>query len=447
MRRYTKDRCIETLDALREAHLEIEKCIEEKQNDAAVDLLCKCQQGAIRIGETIESSEGEGTDEVHLLEGYCEVIWQTGEDIKNNAAVNFKKTEKKLRKLLLDVTNGIKSRIKTERLVVFLPYKASMWDSLESIWAKMKEEPDTITMVIPIPYYDRDAAGGLSKIHYEGTMFPKDVPIEFYSKHDLKTMHPEAIYIHNPYDGANYVTSVSPEYYSSELKNYTDELVYVPYFILGDIDPSNKAAVKGIEHFVTVPAVVNAHKVIVQSEDWRRVYIDIMTGLAGEETRTYWENKIEGSGSPKLERVRNLKAEDYEIPEDWDRLIKKSDGGKKKVIFYNTSVAALLHESEKMIEKIKRVFEFFKENRDDVVLLWRPHPLMEATITSLRPELWQSYKDLVDAYRNEGWGIYDDSPELDRAIAISDAYYGDQSSVVWLYKETGKPIMIQNCDV
>ena len=72
---------------------------------------------------------------------------------------------------------------------------------------------------------------------------------------------------------------------------------------------------------------------------------------------------------------------------------------------------------------------------------------MEATITSLRPELWQSYKDLVDAYRNEGWGIYDDSPELDRAIAISDAYYGDQSSVVWLYKETGKPIMIQNCDV
>ena len=60
----------------------------------------------------------------------------------------------------------------------------------------------------------------------------------------------------------------------------------------------------------------------------------VRSGRAGEETRTYWENKIEGGGTPKLERVRNLKAEDYEIPEDWDRLIKKSDGGKKKVIFY-----------------------------------------------------------------------------------------------------------------
>ena len=34
--------------------------------------------------------------------------------------------------------------------------------------------------------------------------------------------------------------------------------------------------------------------------------------------------------------------------------------------------------------------------------------------------------------------------ELDRAIALSDAYYGDPSSVVHLYKQTGKPIMIQN---
>ena len=35
----------------------------------------------------------------------------------------------------------------------------------------------------------------------------------------------------------------------------------------------------------------------------------------------------------------------------------------------------------------------------------------------------------------------------ERAIAFSDAYYGDQSSVVELYKKTGKPIMIQNVDI
>ena len=128
------------------------------------------------------------------------------------------------------------------------------------------------------------------------------------------------------------MTSVAPEYYSSKLKDYTEELVYIPYFILGDIDPTNKEAVEGVEHFVTVPAVINAHRVIVQSEDWRKVYINVMTKYAGNNTRSYWEKKIEGSGSPKLDRVKNLTAQDYQIPEDWNGLIERPDGGKKKIV-------------------------------------------------------------------------------------------------------------------
>jgi hypothetical protein len=50
-------------------------------------------------------------------------------------------------------------------------------------------------------------------------------------------------------------------------------------------------------------------------------------------------------------------------------------------------------------------------------------------------------------YLAEGWGIYDDTADLDRAIAISDAYYGDGSSVVQLYQQTGKPVMIQNVEI
>lgn len=100
-----------------------------------------------------------------------------------------------------------------------------------------------------------------------------------------------------------------------------------------------------------------------------------------------------------------------------------------------------------MLDKISRVLSIFKDNREDVTLLWRPHPLTEATLVSMRPGLLEKYNEIVDSYRKEGWGIYDDSPEIDRAIAVSDAYYGDMSSVVWMYKETGKPIMIENCEV
>ena len=447
MRKYLKSQCLETVDLLGEAHAEIVKCIEKKQFEAAIDLLGQCQQGAIKVGESIDASEGEGTEEVHLLEEYCEVIWQIGAEVKSDSPINVRKAEKKLRKLLLNVSNGIRNRIPTQREVVFLPYKASMWDSLESVWREMDADQDCEAIVVPIPYYDKNPDGTFREMHYEIALFPKDVPVRDYRTYDIAGRHPEAIYIHNPYDDANYVTSVHPDYYSSKLKDYTDELVYIPYFILGDIDPSNNGAVEGMEHFITVPAVVNAHRVIVQSEDWRKVYIDVMTKYAGKETRSYWEKKIKGSGSPKLERVKNLNVTDYQIPDGWQGVAYKEDGSRKKIIFYNTSVGTLLKESEGMLQKIQRVFEICKENKDDVALLWRPHPLMEATLVSMRPTLWEKYKRIVDEYRTDGWGIYDDSPELDRAIAVSDAYYGDWSSVVWLYQKTGKPIMIQSCEV
>ena len=88
-----------------------------------------------------------------------------------------------------------------------------------------------------------------------------------------------------------------------------------------------------------------------------------------------------------------------------------------------------------------------KENKDEVALLWRPHPLIKATVESMRPQLWEEYDRIVKKYQEEGWGIYDDTADVDRAIVLSDAYYGDGSSVVQMYKETGKPIMMQNVEI
>lgn len=125
------------------------------------------------------------------------------------------------------------------------------------------------------------------------------------------------------------------------------------------------------------------------------------------------------------------------------RVIRKADGSWKKVIFYNTTVTALLQYNEQYLVKMRDVFRIFYENRGEVALLWRPHPLIESTIKSMKPQLWAEYEKLVQTYRKEGWGIYDDTADMDRAVVLSDAYYGDQSSVVQVYQETGKPVMIQ----
>ena len=135
------------------------------------------------------------------------------------------------------------------------------------------------------------------------------------------------------------------------------------------------------------------------------------------------------------------------IPESWKHFLYRPDGARKKVILYNTSVGALLDKGEQMLKKMQDVFQIFKDRQEDTALLWRPHPLIKATISSMRPQLWQEYEKLVDQYKMEGWGIYDDSADLDRAITLCDAYYGDGSSLVQLCQKAGKPVMIQNTEI
>ncbi|WP_196602433.1 hypothetical protein [Pectinatus frisingensis] len=325
----------------------------------------------------------------------------------------------------LDIISARLSNDKeVKKEIIFLPYKASMWDSLESIWQAAADDKENCdAYVIPIPYCDRNPDGSAAQWHCEADQFPSYVPITDYREYDIAKHRPDVIYIHNPYDGYNRVTSVDSNYYSSELKKYTNMLVYVPYFVSGP------AVSEGI---CQAPGIVVADHVIVESEEIKKQYEAYYPG--GNPPK----DKFLALGSPKFDKVLSSKKEDFVLPDNWGKIING-----RKIILYNTSLGAMLENSDKVSAKLRYVFSVFKE-RKDVALWWRPHPLMKATMESMRPEILQEYEQIEQAYINEGWGIYDDTAELDRAITWSDAYYGDMSSVVWLYKVTGKPVMVED---
>lgn len=416
-----------------------------KDLQGLTEMLVQCQDVAIQIGNSLEETGEQYAPVVHLLEDYCENIYRMS--ISLTEEKTCRKLAEKVRRQLTELQNKIRYEVPEDKKeVVFLPYKASMWDSLESIWKAADADIDCNAYVIPIPYYDKNPDGSFGQMHYEGDQYPDYVPITSYKDYNFEKNRPDVIYIHNPYDEFNYITSVHPLFYSKKLREYTDRLVYIPYFVLGEVELDDDEAVEGIMHFCTVPGVFNADKVIVQSEKMRQIYVNVLTKAAGKNTRGMWEEKILGIGSPKFDKVSNTRKEDLEIPAKWQKIIGKPDGSRKKVIFYNTGINALLRHNEDMIKKMQNVFGFFKEHQDEMALLWRPHPLIQATVSSMRPKLWVEYEKILIQYKEEGWGIYDDTADLNRAIEISDAYYGDASSVVQLYQQTGKPVMIQNVE-
>jgi len=471
MRKAQKQQADDFMKLLGQAHEEIKRSIEKKNIQTALNLLADCQEGAISLGNLIEKTEGKDTAVIPLLEEYCELLYQIHEELSGReyALKNLPQAEtfqegdgqsvlipkgqadkggKQLRRLFVSITNSI-HQIKVRREVVFLPYKASMWDSLESVWKAADEDPDCDAYVIPIPYFDRNPDGTFREMHYEGGLYPKYVPVTRYEDYDFETRRPDIIFIHNPYDNTNFVTSVHPFFYSTNLKKYTEQLVYIPYFILEEIEPEDQKAVDKMKHFCTVPGVIAADRVIVQSEKMRQVYINVLTEFLADRgmRRKYWEKKILGLGSPKIAKVLATRREDLEIPKEWKKIIQKPDGSWKKIIFYNTSVGALLEHGQKMLEKMRCTFRILKKDREKVALLWRPHPLLQATVESMRPQIREEYREIVEQYQEEGWGIYDDSADMNRAVALSDAYYGDWSSIVHLYQKTGKPVMIQDVGV
>ena len=113
----------------------------------------------------------------------------------------------------------------------------------------------------------------------------------------MEDHRPDMVFIHNPYDECNYVTSVHPAFYAKELKKYTDMLVYIPYFI----GIGNQVE----EHFCVMPGTLYADQVIVESEEVRKQYIEELKKFE-KENRCQGqfgnpEKKIVALGSPKVD--------------------------------------------------------------------------------------------------------------------------------------------------
>ncbi len=401
------------ISILQDFHTLHAKMLQESSTELRLRLLCDAQEEAISLASQIEKLVEDSAQVVRCLSDYCEMVYQMAQE----NALDTNALDQKISEAASALEN-----LSSVSLVYFLPYKASMWDCLESIYLAAAQDPAVEARVMPIPYYEFDQVSQNLRECWEKDLFPKSIPIIDYRTVNLKAIHPDVIYIHNPYDDTNAITSVKPCYFSDQLKEATDCLVYVPYYVTSGFFSKDQQL---------VPTMQNITRMVVQSQHFKD----------DAKTQPYYDRLLP-LGSPKLDKVIHMCQNSSALHPEWADFI-----AGRKTLMLNTSINAMLHDTNAYLTKLEHLFDYFSK-RTDIALVWRPHPLLAATFRAARIDLYARYQALVDRFVSEKIGILDQSPSIEETIAVSDAYIGDNStSVINLFGAAGKPLFILNSNI
>ena len=410
-----------------------------------ITYLSELQNNIVSFGTLTESIKGEDCNTVKLLEQYLEVIYKVAKYVQKfnegisyeaSAESKYAECDEGVKDTFASISEAIDSEIVNRRSVLFLPVKAKHFSSMRMAYEMEAATPDTDVYVMPLPYYYKEYDGSFKdEMHIDTEEFIKaNIPVTDYSRFDLSLLCPEKIYINSAYDEYNMAVSVDTRFYARIVKKYTEKLIYIPYFKLMEFDRANYPCWYNMQYYCTVPGVVMADKVYVQSENTRKVYIDKLNEWVGDEKYTdIWEQKID------------VYADGFEEHSE-DEL---RDAGSKKTIVWFVSAGSLAEFGDRYIEKAYRNLDVFALSKDKLKVLLISEPFLDEMIKTYSDELYKKWTGFIDEFNRSGIGEVVSQVE-DQSVDVllkATAYYGDPSYICKDFIVMKKPVMLQNVEV
>lgn len=410
-----------------------------------ITYLSELQNNIVSFGTLTESIKGEDCNTVKLLEQYLEVIYKVAKYVQKfdegisyeaSAESKYAECDEEVKDTFASISDAIDSEIVNRRSVLFLPVKAKHFSSMRMAYEMETATPDTDVYVMPLPYYYKEYDGSFKdEMHIDTEEFIKaNIPVTDYSRFDLSLLCPEKIYINSAYDEYNMAVSVDTRFYARNVKKYTEKLIYIPYFKLMEFDRANYPCWYNMQYYCTVPGVVMADKVYVQSENTRKVYIDKLNEWVGDEKYTeIWEQKID---------VYDESCEEHSEDE-------LRDAGSEKTIVWFVSAGSLAEFGDKYIEKAYRNLDVFALSKDKLKVLLNSEPFLDEMIKNYSDELYKKWTGFIDEFNRSGIGEVVSQVE-EKSVDVllkATAYYGDPSYICKDFILMKKPVMLQNVEV
>ncbi|MEE3466909.1 MAG: LicD family protein [Eubacterium sp.] len=358
-----------------------------------------------------------------------------------------------------------------KREVVFLVDRAVNWCAYHALWEQERNREDTDVVVITVPYFWCKFNGQFDTEHMiiETEGFPDEVTLTAFDSYDFEERHPDAIYFLNPYDDYSYAMSVHPFFYSSNIVQYTDELVFVTPFLLRPIPPKDMRSRYTLGIYLHNPGMVYADRVLVQSAAIREVWIELLKKLDPDGVIN-WESKIEAVTLPIAEyevRKRVLISPErsprdtwdengecvmptffdvvHEVPEDWLNLVLDENKRKRRIAVVHFSAGVLFEHGAGSLDKARTFFDIAEEA--GFTIWWFSDRNMRRILRKNNQEAWREYQRFSDEFRGAGRVIWDDSGNEVRAADIGDVFFGDVSTLMSAFRTRKKPVLWETPDV
>ncbi len=412
----TEESCRELLSVISQAHGQIERLCSQGEYEMSMSLLTGCQNLAVTLGTLLEDRINGCREVVADLEEYCEMLYMVSTDYRGDESIIG--LDGKLSLIRTAVEKLLKNR---KREILFLVCRADWWGSAQNEWKKACADPDNSVYVMPVSY----ALCGDEKWRNEAENFAERYGLEITEEYDMEKRHPDVIFFQVPYDGFSDEFSVPERFFSDRLLQLTDELVYIPPYATDDPEMTGDKLSVSLRMLIEQPAVRNADRVMVCSEQIKQLYVDTLTEICGN--NEYWSAKIvvsEKTQEKDSQRVTGYKHKD------------------KKYVIFQVSAPFIVRFGESAIKKISDSIDIMKLNRDRITVIFSPHESLDK-INDIGDDNRRMWERLLGFLEGDSDIVVTDH-NVGEYITSADGYYGCPGVTAHRCVQEGVPVMIMS---
>lgn len=420
----SSDRTAEIIDMLKQVHIQLEKLCAQAEKSAVSQLVEGCSS-LISSLYGLVYDRGDICSIRESINEYCSVLNRIKEEDHSHSSEHLDITDvlnKSLDKVCVE-TNDLLNNRKKE--ILFLPVKEAWWQTMEPEWREAISNEQNDVYVMPLLYLEKDFLQDNGEEKNDGGLFPDYVNCTCIEDYDIEKRHPDKVYIQNPYDGFNTMIAVPSFFYSKNLLNHTDELIYLPCYDVDSPESKDDKITSALRTTIEQPAVYYSDKIIVKNEEIKAVYVDYLVTLTGKETEQYWSDKVQVSTAPHCDSRENLRTEKRRL--FFEHYGRNYDPN-RKIILMQIDSAYIVQGKEKAIEGIRRALSQIKERRNAVLCIFSFHETIDQLETKLKEEdeeLLKELKNLLFDISNDNDLIMDkDGLLYNMDPYFADAYYG-----------------------